>query len=80
MSFDPGKYQYMNSLQVNEKDRKKKEKLEEQIISKMYAVCRKHNKALDEITKNEVTKKEYRQLLDFLQLRNYDLSYYPNLK
>jgi CRISPR/Cas system CMR subunit Cmr6 (Cas7 group RAMP superfamily) len=80
MSFDPGAYQYMNSLKVNAKSQKKKEKNENKIIDNMYTVCRKYNKALDEITKKELTKQEYKQLLDFLQLRNYSLQMYPNLQ
>lgn len=80
MSYDPGAYQYMNVLQNDKKNRKKKEDLTEKIINNMYNVCRKYGKSLDEITKNEVTKKEYKQLMDFLELRNINVNYYPNLQ
>lgn len=79
-NWDPGKYQYTNSLSVDYASRKRAEDKKEKIISRMYAVLRKYGKALDEITKGEVTKAEYKQLLEFLELRGYTVSImYPNL-
>jgi len=69
-TFDPGTYQYMSSLSIHKKADKKKVD-EEKIISRMYAVCRKYDKSLDEITKKELTKTEYKHLMDFINLRGY---------
>ena len=68
--FDPGQYQYMNSLSIHKKVDKKKVN-EEKIISRMYAVCSKYGKSLDEITRKELTKTEYKHLMDFINLRGY---------
>jgi len=75
-TFDPGTYQYMNSLSIYKKADKKKVD-EKKIISCMYAVCSKYGKSLDEITKKELTKTEYKHLMDFINLR--DCIGYPNL-
>ena len=80
-TYDPGTYQYMNSLSIHKKADKKKVD-EEKIISRMYAVCGKYKKSLDEIDKSEITKNEYKHLLDFLEIRGYNTGgylNYPNL-
>ena len=80
-TFDPGTYQYMSSLLIHKKTTKKKVD-EEKIISRMYAVCEKYKKYLDEIDKSEITKTEYKYLLDFLRIRGYNIGgylNYPNL-
>jgi len=66
--YDPGTYQIMNILSIHKKADKNKVD-EEKVISRMYAVCGKYGKSLDEITRKEITKTEYKYLMNFINLR-----------
>ena len=63
---------------IRQKERQQAEK--EKKTSKMYAIMRKTGKALDEVEKNDLTKKEYEFIISYIQdVMQTPISFYPNL-
>lgn len=64
-----------------EKAEARKRKPEEKMRDKLYEICRKYNKALDELTKDEITKTEHKFLIEFItKIFKCPVSFYPNLQ
>lgn len=54
---------------------------EQKKTSKFYDICRKYDKALDELTKEELTKTEYKFILEYIEkVLKYPIKFYPNLQ
>lgn len=54
---------------------------DEKIISAMYQALKHCGKALDEVTKNDLTEKEYKDVTAFIvDVRKWPLTWYPNLQ
>ena len=63
-----------------EKQAKKKARQDKK-SDKFYAICRKYNKALDELTKEELTKTEYNFIIKYVEkVLHYPIRLYPNLQ
>ena len=77
--YDPGKYQYMNSLSVHKKADKIVQSKNKQ-TDKFYKIMNKTGKTLDEITKKDLTKTEYKFIVEYIiKIMNCPISLYPNL-
>ncbi len=63
-----------------EKERKRKIKRDKK-MSKLYDICRKYNKTLDELDKNELTKAEYKIILGCFSMPGElpPIEFYSNL-
>lgn len=49
--------------------------------SKFYGICRKYDKAIDTLNKNEMTKTEYKFIVEYIEkVLKYPLSWYSNLQ
>jgi hypothetical protein len=47
---------------------------------KFYTICRKYNKSLDELTKDELTKTEYNFIVEYITKElKYPMRFYPSL-
>jgi uncharacterized protein YaaR (DUF327 family) len=63
---------------MRQKERQQAEK--EKKIDKMYSIMRKTGKALDEVTKTELTKSEYKFIVEYVEnIMNCPIELYPNL-
>lgn len=63
---------------MRQKERQQAEK--EKKTSEMYEIMRKVNKALDEVEKADLTKKEYEFIIEYIEtVMNTPIRYYPNL-
>lgn len=60
--------------------RRKQEQKKAIKSNKFYAICEKYNKSLPELTKDELTKTEYKFVVEYIEkVLNYPLRLYPNL-
>lgn len=62
---------------MKQKERQQSDK--EKKTTKMYAIMRKTGKALDEVTKSDLTKSEYKFIVEYIENYMNGLSSYPNL-
>lgn len=63
-------------------EKRKKLDIKRQIKSdKFHEICRKYNKSLDELDKNELTKTEYKFILEYVEkILKYPIRFYSNLQ
>jgi hypothetical protein len=63
-----------------EKNARKEEKQQTK-TDKFYAICHKYNKTVNELNKEELTKAEYKIIVEYIEkVCKYPLKYYPNLQ
>lgn len=70
----------------NMKAKERQEAKKEKIYSNLYKILRKYGKAIDEITRNDVTEKEYKTIIEYFEViqgfssETMIVQIYPNLK
>lgn len=71
----------IKSVAKNMREKDRKQAKEERMKDKMYEIMRKTGKALDEVEKLELTKKEFDFIVLYIQeVMKCPISLYPNLK
>ncbi len=69
---------YFASCKNSERIAKQEEK-RKKVTDAVYDICNKYGKAFDELKKEELTKAEYKKIMDFISLSKYPAGLYPNL-
>ena len=67
---------YEKMLKADARQKAKDEKKSK----RFYQICKKYNKSLPELTKDELTKSEYKYILGYLEYCKFKLHWYPNLE
>lgn len=70
----------VKSVAKNMRQKERQQADKEKKTDKMYAIMRKTGKALDEVTKSELTKSEYTFIVEYIEkIMKCSIELYPNL-
>ena len=70
----------VKSIAKSMKQKERQQAEREKKTDKMYAIMKKTGKALDEITKSELSKSEYKFIVEYIEkVMNCPIRFYPNL-
>jgi ABC-type uncharacterized transport system fused permease/ATPase subunit len=71
----------VKSVAKNMRAKERQQAEKEKMTDKFYTIMRKVNKALDEVTKNDLTKKEYDFIIEYIKtVMKCPIELYDNLK
>lgn len=70
----------VKSVAKNMKTKERKEAKKEKMYSEFYTIARKIGKSLDEMKKEDLTNKEYKFIIEFIEtILDCSTTFYPNL-